>query len=94
MVNNSRSPVKAQTKDVRGVEFFFAGRCGQQSIYFIPTSSEDTRSYTADVGQEESETEAHMVSQSRAQEALEIQLVTTESQLLNLTESLGTVSFL
>lgn len=72
----------------------FAGGCRQQSFYFIQTSGEDTHCFTTYGGGRGVRNIRHAVPQSRAQEALEIQLVSTETQLINLTESLGTVSFL
>lgn len=87
MLDNSKSSLKAQTKDAT------ESGCRQQSIYFIQTSSEDTQFFTICMGRGEKwETQDHVVPQSTSQKVLEI--VRGETQLINHTESLGTVSFL
>lgn len=61
----------------------FAGGCRQQNIYFMQTSSEDTHCFTTKerVGKKD-----YILPQNRAEEALEMQLVSTETQLINVIE--------
>lgn len=67
MLDNSKSSLKAQTKDAT------ESGCRQQSIYFIQTSSEDTQFFTICMGRGEKwETQDHVVPQSTSQKVLEI----------------------